>query len=40
VEVEAPTTSALKAALAISHKIEFDALRDEEVKVSSKKRSD
>ena len=39
VEVEPESASALKATLAASHKIEFDALRDEEVNVLSKRRT-
>jgi len=40
VEVEPEARSALKAALTASHKIEFDALRDEEVKILAKKKTD
>jgi len=40
VEVEPQVTTALKTAIATSHKIEFDSLREEEVKVVSKKRTE
>ena len=40
VEVEPQVTTTLKAAITASHKIEFDSLREEEVKVLSKKRTE
>jgi hypothetical protein len=40
VEAEPLATATLKTALAASHKLEFDSLRDEETKVSPSKRSE
>jgi len=40
VEAEPLATSALKTALAGSHKLQFDSLRDEEVKVSPQKKAE
>ena len=40
VEAEPMATQALKTALAESHKVHFDALRDEELKSSPKKRAE